>query len=197
LRKGRVFIVSGPSGVGKTTIVKALLKQLPTVSFSVSYTTRRKRRGEVEGRDYHFINKKQFKKLLKEGEFLEHAIVHGHYYGTSIKEIKRKLKSKDVILDIDVQGARQIKRKKENKRRSLNVSVFFFFILPPSMHELIRRIEMRGTEDRVQRELRIKAATREIKAAGEFDCLVVNDDLDKTVAVLKEIIILYDYWHRN
>lgn len=186
VKPGRLFVICGPSGVGKTTIVKALLAQLAKVAYSVSYTTRRKRPGEVEGKDYHFVSPERFAELIKVGEFLEYAQVHGHWYGTSAHQVREKLKAgKDVILSIDVQGARRLRKLK----KVFGYSPLFIFILPPSREELKRRIERRGTEGKQQEELRMRTAVAELKEGAKFDCLVVNNDLNQAIAQVKTIIL--------
>lgn len=184
--RAHLFVISGPSGVGKTTITKRLLEELKDLAPSISYTTREKRAEEQAGKDYHFISCKQFKSLIKAGELLEYAQVHGHYYGTSRREVLAQLaQGKSLILRIDVQGARQLRRKGGKMRLPLTS----IFILPPSRKELQHRIEKRGTESKEQRELRVEAALREIEEGAKYDYLVVNDELGKTIRWVEAIIL--------
>lgn len=182
--KGTLFIISGPSGVGKGTLRKCVM-DVGNISFSVSYTTRSPREGEIDGVDYRFISIDEFNKKLEESLFLEHALVHGDMYGTLRGEIDTVLESgNDMILEIDVQGAFQIKRIMDC------VSVF---VLPPSMEALEERIHKRKADSCEKIELRLKNAQYEISRAGEFDYRIVNDFIDKAVLDLKRIIID----HRN
>ena len=150
--------------------------------FSISHTTRPPRKGEVHGRDYYFIDRATFKKMVAKNEFAEHARVHGNYYGTSLEEIRRRKVegAAGIIFDIDYQGARQLKKKIPD---ALSI-----FILPPSIHELRRRLEKRGTETRKNLEIRLKNAIREIKQYAIFDFVVVNDRLESTYLTLASII---------
>ncbi len=180
--KGRLFIISGPSGVGKGTIVSELLKrQGDSLELSVSATTREPRSGEVEGSSYYFLSEEEFLKRAGSGGFLEHASVHGHYYGTPRLPVEEKLDSGcDVILEIDVQGAMQVKENFDNG--------VYIFILPPSISELRRRLTGRGTEKEADLEIRLGMALEEIEYTDRYDYAVVNDDLqtaaDEVAAVI-------------
>ena len=179
-KKGTLFIISGPSGVGKGTLCKAII-DLGNLSFSVSCITRPPREGEVDGVDYRFMSLDEFNKKLDESLFLEHASVHGNMYGTLRSDVEDALRSgKDMILEIDVQGAFQVKSKMDC------VSVF---ILPPSIGELENRLRGRGTDSDEKIRLRLKNAEYEITRSEEFDHRIVNDYLGRTVFDLKKIII--------
>ena len=180
-------MISGPSGVGKTTIVHALLAELDDLVRSVSYTTRPKRPHEICGKDYHFIPEARFKQLIRQGEFLEHARVFGHYYGTSRREIKELLSSgKCVIKEVDVQGAETLRR----PGRSLKIPrPIFIFLLPPSLEELTRRLAGRATEGEAQRRARLRTAERELAEAPKFDHVIINRSVSQVVAQIKEIIL--------
>jgi len=182
--RGHLFIISGPSGAGKGTLRKNLFKRVSGVDFSVSCTTRPPRKGEVDGVDYHFIDNASFTKLKDENQFLEWAKVHGHYYGTLRQYVEETLHTGvDVILEIDVQGARQVKQNCQ--------SAIMIFILPPSMPELEKRLRGRGTEEECSLQLRLKNALYEMDDSAFFDYMVVNDDLKKAVAELESIICSY------
>ena len=181
-----LLILSSPSGAGKTTLTRKLLTEHPELRFSVSHTTRAPRSNEVDGRDYHFVDRARFTKLVAEGAFLEWAEVHGNLYGTSVAEIDRAQATPDgrctgLIFDIDYQGARQIKSKVED--------VVTVFVLPPSMQELERRLRGRAseTEDAVQK--RFTAAQLEIEHYALFDYVVVNDDLHRAFDELRSIAV--------
>lgn len=166
-----LLILCSPSGAGKTTLTRHLLDHLPDFTFSVSHTTRKPRANEVDGREYHFVDRLRFQELIASGEFAEWAEVHGNLYGTSVREIERARREgmRGIVFDVDYQGARQIKAK---LRDAVGV-----FVLPPSMRELRRRLEGRGTEDKDSIERRFEKAWVEIEHYGFFDYLVVNDDL--------------------
>lgn len=179
--QGRLFVISGPSAVGKGTIVKELMASSENISLSVSATTRGPREGEVDGVHYYFIDDDEFLKRVDEGGFLEHAGVHGHYYGTPKQPVLEKLEQGcDVILEIDVQGAMQVKDSYS--------SGVFIFILPPSLHELRERINTRGTESEADVELRMGKAMGEIAYLDKYDYFVINDDLEEAVETVKEIM---------
>ena len=182
-RKGVLFVVSGPSGVGKGTINKRLFEEFgDAVAFSVSATTRGPREGEVDGREYFFISRQEFEKRVANNEFLEHAEYAGNCYGTPRDYVLSLLqRGVSVILEIDVQGAMQVKR-----RMPESVSVF---ILPPSFEELEHRLRGRGTETPEKIEKRLAAAKAEMARAPEYDYQIVNDDLDAAYARLREIFI--------
>lgn len=179
---GTLFIFSAPSGAGKTSLVKALLQSTSHIGISVSHTTRMPREGEVDGRDYHFIAKSEFERLVTEHAFLEHAQVFDNYYGTSKQWVESELAAgRDVILEIDWQGAQQI--------RQLMPSSVSVFIAPPSIAELERRLRGRGqdSEEIIQR--RMQDARSEMSHFGEYDYLIVNDDFDGSCEELRSIVI--------
>ena len=183
-RKGVLFVISGPSGVGKGTVNKRLFEEFGNaVAFSVSATTRDPREGEVDGREYFFISRQEFEKRVANNEFLEHAEYAGNCYGTPRDYVLSLLqRGVSVILEIDVQGDMQVKR-----RMPESVSVF---ILPPSFEELEHRLRGRGTETPEKIERRLAAAKAEMARAPEYDYQIVNDDLDAAYARLREIFIL-------
>jgi guanylate kinase len=178
-----LLIISSPSGAGKTTLTHRLLQEFPELRFSVSHTTRKPRANEVDGQDYHFVDETDFRRLLDEEGFAEWAEVHGNLYGTSVAEIEhaKKLGKAGVLFDVDYQGARQIKEKFPHA-----VGVF---ILPPSMEELRRRLETRGSDDAESRRLRFEKAREEIGHYPFFDYMIVNDDLQRALAQLRGIVL--------
>jgi guanylate kinase len=178
---GTLYIISAPSGAGKTSLVNALVASLNNVDVSVSHTTRAMRQGEHEGKNYYFVDRAYFEKLLAEDVFLEHALVFGNYYGTSGKWVMERLQAGvDVILEIDWQGAEQV-------RQHLQGTVGIF-ILPPSQEDLRERLEERARDDAVTIEKRLALASDEMSHYAEYDYLVVNDDFETAVADLKTII---------
>lgn len=181
-KRGQVVVISGPSGVGKSTICRRVAEELDDVYVSVSYTTRKKGQGEVEGRDYLFISKDEFEHRIKEGTFLEYAEVFGSIYGTPKGEVEEQLNNgKVVILEIDVQGGEQIKNKYPEAK--------MVFVFPPSARSLAERIKRRGREDIEEAEERLDLADDEIAAAWRFyEYMVVNDDLEMAVEEVKAII---------
>jgi guanylate kinase len=187
---GTLFIVSGPSGAGKTTLINRVRGQLSPLGinlyFSVSHTTRTPRQGEEEGRSYYFVSEAHFAQMIERGEFLESAHVHAHRYGTSKAEVVARLnRGEDVILDIDYQGARQIAEDPDLETRSLNV-----FIFPPSIEALERRLVDRGLNTEAEIALRLQKALDEIDAGKEFyKYIIINDDLDEATECLKAAII--------
>jgi guanylate kinase len=178
-----LLIVSSPSGAGKTTLTRRLLQEFPEFRFSVSHTTRKPRSNEVDGRDYHFIDKDAFREIIDHNGFAEWAEVHGNLYGTSMAEIERaRIEGKrGVLFDIDYQGARQIKEKFPH---AIGV-----FILPPSMEELRRRLEQRGSDDVDSRQRRFERAREEIEHYPFFDYMIVNDELQRALAQLRGIVL--------
>ena len=183
MEKGNLFIISAPSGTGKTTILKRVISELESIVFSVSHTTRAPRIGEKEGVDYFFVEKDTFETMQKQGLFFEWAEVHANLYGTSSHAVKELTEQgKDVILDIDVQGARQVMDKVREK-------VFFVFIAPPSLQELEKRLANRGTESESVISTRLKNAHDEMKSLEHYDYVIINEQVDRAVEVLKSIII--------
>jgi len=178
-----IYVVSGPSGCGKSTLIKNVLSEIAGLQFSVSHTTRPKRPNEIEGQDYHFVSRETFEEMKQSGAFLEWAVVHNQYYGTSWEEIKNKEKTGDLILDIDVQGARQVKKQLEKAT--------FIFVVPPSYPELEKRLRQRKTDSPEAIVLRLKNARQEIMESDFFDYLVINGELQKAQGELKAIILAH------
>ena len=171
MRKGRTFVVSGPSGVGKSTVLKALLASRPNLYFSVSATTRAPRPGEEHGVNYYFIEPEMFHQWITDGEFLEYAEYVSNFYGTPLPPVREMLaKGQDILFDIDVQGAAQLRKNMPDAR--------FLFILPPSMEELERRLRGRGLDSEEVILRRLANARAEMQEAPHYDALIVNDDLD-------------------
>ena len=180
-RKGLLLVVSGPSGAGKGTICKALLNKNDKIKLSVSATTRKPRNGEVHGVNYFFIEKEEFTKMIENGEFLEYAQIYDNFYGTPKAAIIECLeKGQDVILEIEMQGARQIKE--------VYPEGVFIFVLPPSLEELKSRIVGRGTETQEEIEKRFSCAFEEINQIVNYDYFIVNEDIEKSVSDVEAII---------
>jgi len=183
MKNGILFVISAPSGTGKTTILKKVMARLPGLNFSVSHTTRKPRTGEQHGRDYFFVEHEVFEQMIAEKQFIEWARVHDNYYGTSIMAVSNRLgEGEDIILDIDVQGAAII-------RDSETLSAVQIFIAPPGLKVLEKRLRGRNTEDEKTVLLRLKNAEMEMKAAQTYDYLVVNDQLEEAVETLMAIIV--------
>jgi len=180
-KNGVVLVLSGPSGAGKSSLINAIADDIGDYYFSISTTTRPMRKGEVEGVHYYFVSKEEFQKDIEQDLFLEYALVHGNYYGTSLKPVKEALsQGKLVIFDIDVQGNTAIK----NRLGDITTSVF---ITPPSLSELKKRLVERSTDSSEVIENRIKMAKREIQRTSEYDFVVINDDFDLATDVLRQI----------
>jgi guanylate kinase len=187
---GTLFIVSGPSGAGKTTLIERVRTALRPLNielyFSVSHTTRKPRTGETPGLSYHYVSEDVFHDMVHAGEFLEHAHVHAHWYGTSRGEVSQKLlRGQDVILDIDYQGAKQIAGDPELEPRSLNI-----FIFPPSLDALDQRLRQRGVNSEEEIQLRLRKAIDEIDEGKDFyNYIIINDNLDVATECLKAAVI--------
>jgi guanylate kinase len=180
-QRNNVFIISAPSGSGKTTLIDLLLKENPSLSFSISHTTRPKRDGERDGVEYFFIDEKTFEQMIREDRFVEWAEVHGHFYGTSREMLVQPEKdSRDVILDIDVQGAAQVRQKMPE--------VISIFILPPSYDALKNRLLTRQKDKQDVMLKRLENARKEIRRYSEFDYIIINDDLQTASKSLSSII---------
>lgn len=179
-KRGKLYVISGPSGTGKGTICAELLKDIGN-EFSVSMTTREPREGEVHGKDYYFVTRAEFLANVEAGNFLEHATVFDNLYGTPRDMVIRRLeKGRNVILDIDVQGGLQV-------RKAMPDAVLIF-VLPPSLTELRKRLEGRGTETVEKVEKRLGQALNEIKLIGEYDYYIVNDDVEEAVQRIRSIM---------
>jgi len=182
-KNGVVLVLSGPSGAGKSSLINKISDKIGEYYFSISTTTRPMREGEEDGVHYHFVTEEEFIKDIENDNFLEYAKVHGNYYGTSLKPVRKALsEGKLVIFDIDVQGNMAIK----NRLGDITTSVF---ITPPSLSELKRRLDNRSTDSKEVIEGRLKIATREIQRTSEYDFIVVNDDLDVAAEVLRQIAL--------
>jgi guanylate kinase len=178
---GNLYVVAAPSGAGKTTLVRMLLKHDHAVQLSISFTTRAPRPGEQDGREYHFVAVDAFRAMISRDEFLEWAEVHGNFYGTSKKWISDQLTAgRDVLLEIDWQGAQQV--------RKIFPDAIGVFILPPSIEELTRRLVGRGTDAADVIERRLAAAEAEMRHVGEFDYVIINDQLDQALDDLRAVV---------
>ncbi len=178
---GNLYVVAAPSGAGKTTLVRLLIEQEAGVHLSVSFTTRPPRPGELDGRDYHFVDAAEFRAMIARQEFLEWAEVHGNFYGTSRKWITERLATgHDVLLEIDWQGAQQV--------RSAFPGTIGIFILPPSMEELTRRLTGRGTDSTDVIARRLAAAQAEMRHVGEFDYVIINTSLEQALDDLRAVV---------
>lgn len=179
---GSLFIISAPSGAGKTSLVHALLQTNPQLALSVSYTTRPPRAGEIDGKDYHFISREQFLAMAARGEFLESAEVYGNLYGTSRAWIEREnARDRDILLEIDWQGAAQVRKQFPD--------CISIFILPPSLESLAQRLQGRGTDSAEVIATRLAAAREDISHLAEFDYIIVNQDLDEATRELNAIVL--------
>jgi guanylate kinase len=180
-RRGIPFVISAPSGTGKTTVCRRVLEADPDLCFSISHTTRPRRPGETDGVDYHFASDAEFQELVDRGAFLEWAVYNDHRYGTSWAAIEGPLaEGRDVLLEIEIQGARQVRARRADAR--------CIFLLPPSFAVLRQRLEARGTDPPDAIERRLQLAREEFRALLEFDYAVINDDLERSVACVLEIV---------
>ncbi len=180
--KGNIIILSAPSGTGKTTILKRVMPELGPISFSISHTTRGPRAGEKNGSDYHFVSKDEFLRLKDQGDFLEWAEVHGNYYGTSVHSVLALQETgQDVVLDIDIQGARQVRQKLKQP--------YSIFIIPPSWEEQAKRLRGRGTDDDATIALRLSNAKKELGDVDFYDFVVVNDSIEEASEMFRAIIL--------
>jgi guanylate kinase len=181
-RRGILYIVSAPSGAGKTTLCKQIVTSVPGIWHSVSFTTRMPRPGEAHGREYFFINKNVFQEMVARNEFLEYAHVYSHWYGTPLKPLTAKLEQGiDVLLEIDVQGALQIKKQFED--------TVFIFILPPSMDILRARLQSRGSDSQEEIDLRLNKVRAEVRYCNEYQYIVRNDDFTQSLRDLQSIFL--------
>ena len=181
LAMGKVFVITGPSGVGKGTLIERLLERIPGLELSISATTRAPRTGEVDGRDYHFLAPEEFDRRVAAGDFLEHATYSGNRYGTLREEVERRLaEGRSVVLEIEVQGARQV--------REVMPEAVQIFVAPPSPEVLRERLEGRGTDSREEIEERLRTAETELEARDEFPHVVVNDEVQKAASELEGLV---------
>ena len=181
-QEGQLFVISAPSGTGKNTIIEMVRKDLKGLGYSISHTTRAPRKGEIDGVHYYFIGKKEFEKMIQAQEFVEWAAVYDQLYGTSISSLRNaQVSGKDVLLDLDLQGARHIK-----ERFPDSTSIF---IVPPSLQTLRERLEKRSSYDGTDIDLRMTEAVQEIRECRNFDFLIVNDDLRQAVREVEAVIV--------
>jgi guanylate kinase len=178
---GRLYVIAAPSGAGKTSLVKALMEREPRLRFSVSYTTRKPRATEIDGRDYHFITAARFREMVERGEFLEHAQVFDNFYGTGVQAVSDALSAGGlVLLEIDWQGARQVRERLPDART--------IFILPPTRQTLEERLNARSTDSAAVIQRRLQDAQRDIGHWTEFDFVVINDRFDQALEDLHAIV---------
>jgi guanylate kinase len=178
---GKVFVITGPSGVGKGTLIEQVLERIPELQLSISATTREPRPGEVDGREYHFLSPEEFRRRLEAGEFIEHAGYSGNHYGTLREEVERRLAAgRSVVLEIEVQGARQI--------RDAMPEAVLIFIAPPDEGVLRERLEGRGTDPPEAIEQRLRTAEVELAARDEFPHVIVNDEVQKSASELERLV---------
>lgn len=181
-RDGILFVVSAPSGAGKTSLCKGITDSLENLTHSISYTTRKPRPGETDGRDYFFVTEERFQAMVQAGDFAEHAVVHTNHYGTSKRVLDDMIREGvDVILDIDTQGARQI--------RDHFATAVFVFIMPPSMAILEERLRNRKSDREDEIRKRMQRAVDEIREYGRYDYIVVNRDFERALSELRSIVI--------
>ncbi|PIE31679.1 guanylate kinase [candidate division KSB3 bacterium] len=180
---GILFVVSAPSGGGKTSLCKEVIRRLPNFEHGISYTTRKRRPNEIDGRDYHFVSEEKFMQMVGADEFVEYAHVHGNYYGTSITSIAKTLSSgKFLLIDIDVQGAKQIEERYGDEG-------VFIFILPPNFSSLRERLKERQTDSDDEIERRLRKADEEVQHYEDYDYVIINDEFHEAVRELEAIIL--------
>ncbi len=180
--KGILFVISAPSGTGKTTLARKLIEQIPDLQFSISYTTRSPRANERDGEDYYFVSHDRFKEMVERDEFLEWAEVLGNYYGTSRSFVERLTHQRiDLILDIDTQGAKKVKEK--------GIEAVLIYLLPPSFHSLQERLLQRGLDSHEQIRYRLAHARRDMEEAFGFHYVVLNDQMEEALDTLKAIVL--------
>ena len=180
-QRGKLFVIAAPSGAGKTSLVRALMQRRPSLRFSISYTTRQQRPNERDGHDYFFVDKQEFERMVAASDFLEHARVFDNHYGTSRSQVERLLDaSQDVLLEIDWQGAQQIRRTLPECRS--------IFVLPPSREALEQRLRGRGTDSDEVIARRLRDSLADLSHWSEFDYIVVNDDFDRATGDLEAIV---------
>ncbi|MCW8895732.1 guanylate kinase [Sulfurimonas sp.] len=180
-KSGAILVLSGPSGAGKSSLLNEVINDIGECYFSISTTTRPMRQGEVEGVHYHFVDEEEFKKDIEQEQFLEYAFVHGNYYGTSLKPVKKALNDgKLVLFDIDVQGNTLV----NNRLGDITTSVF---ISPPTLSELKKRLEARSTDEKEVIDRRVKMARKEIQRISEYDYMIINDNLAQAANTLRTI----------
>ena len=180
--RGMLFVVSAPSGGGKTSLCKEVIKRLPNFEHGVSYTTRKRRPTEVDGKDYHFVSKEKFMDMVEADEFVEYAFVHGNYYGTLIQNFQQAKKmNTHLVMEIDVQGGKAIKKKYPQES-------ILIFLLPPTFETLEKRIKARGTENQEQINTRLQTAKLELLVANEYDYRVINDDTNRCAKEIMHIL---------
>jgi guanylate kinase len=179
--RGILFVVSSPSGGGKGTLIQRVLKKVPNLSYSVSFTTRTPRNGEIDGREYSFVNQEKFEAMVAAGEFLEWAHVHGKLYGTASTQVANEIAAgRDIILEVDVQGAASV--------RTLMADSVSIFILPPSFEILKERLRARGTDSPEELDLRLRRAPAELEDYSAFEYVILNDDVDRAANQMAAII---------
>lgn len=177
-----IFVISGPSGVGKSTILNKVMERVAGLGYTVSHTSRPPRNNEVDGKHYHFVSREEFRRMVEQGAFVEWAQVYDDYYGTSVKEVQEKLDRKlDVVMDIDPQGARNI-------RGHFKASLLIY-VLPPSLEELERRLKGRATDGKDVIESRLERALKEMESCAWYDFILFNRDLDDSVRKVESIIL--------
>jgi guanylate kinase len=179
---GQLFVFSAPSGAGKSTIIKALKEKIKGLGYAISHTSRKPRGNEKDGTDYHFVERKTFKRMIDAGFFVEWAQVYDDLYGTSFSSLEeRTVSERDVLLDVDTQGAKNIKKHFEN--------AVLIYVLPPSLEVLEKRLFARGTDDKGVIKMRMEKVSHEIRQCGLYDYIIINDDLEKAIEEAQAIII--------